>query len=133
SEAAHTTYESCENKGKAFWWMMAKLAGWGKKVDDCDYNQDGIINEEDIKEKYKDIILEYYNWSRECWWPMKECADFNQDGIINHLDIVEKCLNLYGQYSNWVHNCDLRENIGLELLEFKKLERLIKDYQKQNS
>ena len=27
-EAAHTTYESCENKGRAFWWLMARIAGW---------------------------------------------------------------------------------------------------------
>jgi len=27
-EAGHTTYESCEQKGKAFWWMMARVAGW---------------------------------------------------------------------------------------------------------
>ncbi|MRR09903.1 hypothetical protein EG831_07505 [bacterium] len=28
NEAAHTTYQSCEVKGRAFWWMMARLAGW---------------------------------------------------------------------------------------------------------
>lgn len=27
-QAGHTTYESCENKAKAFWWLMARLAGW---------------------------------------------------------------------------------------------------------
>lgn len=27
-ETGHTTYESCEQKGKAFWWLMAKIAGW---------------------------------------------------------------------------------------------------------
>lgn len=27
-QAGHTTYESCENKGRAFWWLMARLAGW---------------------------------------------------------------------------------------------------------
>ncbi len=27
-EAAHTTYASCEQKGRAFWWLMATLAGW---------------------------------------------------------------------------------------------------------
>ncbi len=27
-EAGHTTYESCEQKGRAFWWMLAMIAGW---------------------------------------------------------------------------------------------------------
>jgi hypothetical protein len=27
-EAGHTTYESCENKGRAFWWLLARIAGW---------------------------------------------------------------------------------------------------------
>ena len=27
-EAAHTTYISCEQKGRAFWWLVAMLAGW---------------------------------------------------------------------------------------------------------
>jgi len=28
TEVAHTTWESCEQKGKAVWWLMAKLSGW---------------------------------------------------------------------------------------------------------
>jgi hypothetical protein len=27
-EEGHTTYESCENKARAFWWLLARLAGW---------------------------------------------------------------------------------------------------------
>ncbi len=27
-EAGHTTYTSCEQKGRAFWWLVAMLAGW---------------------------------------------------------------------------------------------------------
>lgn len=28
NQSGHTTYESCEQKGKAVWWMVARLAGW---------------------------------------------------------------------------------------------------------
>jgi len=31
-EAAHTTYTSCEQKGRAFWWLVAMLAGWNVPV-----------------------------------------------------------------------------------------------------
>ena len=27
-EAGQTTYESCENKGAALWWLLALTAGW---------------------------------------------------------------------------------------------------------
>lgn len=31
-EAAHTTYSSCEQKGRAFWWLVACIAGWNAPV-----------------------------------------------------------------------------------------------------
>ena len=27
-QAGHTTFESCRNKAGAFWWMLARMAGW---------------------------------------------------------------------------------------------------------
>ena len=29
-EDNHTTFESCENKGRAVWWMLARIAGWSQ-------------------------------------------------------------------------------------------------------
>ncbi len=31
-DLGHTTYESCENKAGAAWWMLAKIAGWDAVV-----------------------------------------------------------------------------------------------------
>ncbi len=27
-EAGHTTFQSCKNKARAFWWLLARIAGW---------------------------------------------------------------------------------------------------------
>ncbi len=35
-ESGHTTYESCEQKGRAVWWMMAVIAGWPGGVSGTD-------------------------------------------------------------------------------------------------
>ena len=32
NESGHTTYSSCEQKGRAVWWMAAKLAGWNDQT-----------------------------------------------------------------------------------------------------
>jgi len=49
-DCAHSHCLNCQRKGKAFWWMMAKLAGWGASsttttiVNPNDYDGDGILN-----------------------------------------------------------------------------------------
>jgi len=48
SECDHTTYESCEQKAKAVWWMLAALAGWDQTAVaftsfDCRYTGRGVL------------------------------------------------------------------------------------------
>ena len=38
-QSGHTTYSSCENKGRALWWLLARIAGWGASRND--FNGDG--------------------------------------------------------------------------------------------
>jgi FlgD Ig-like domain len=41
-DAEHTSYESCEQKGRAAWWMMAMLSGWTPTTDVGDGSGDGV-------------------------------------------------------------------------------------------
>ena len=52
-DCAHSQCLNCQRKGKAFWWMMAKLAGWGTTsttttiADPNDLDGDGVLNAAD--------------------------------------------------------------------------------------
>jgi len=44
-ELAHTTVESCVQKGRALWWMVAVLSGWSSSVDESSWGS--------IKRRYR--------------------------------------------------------------------------------
>ncbi|MCX5753045.1 MAG: T9SS type A sorting domain-containing protein [Candidatus Krumholzibacteria bacterium] len=43
NDAEHTSYASCEQKGRAAWWMMAVLAGWSARTDVGDDESDDPV------------------------------------------------------------------------------------------
>lgn len=103
-ECNHTTSLSCENKGKALWWLLARIAGWGQTG--CDFNQDGVLNAQDFIDKQKSIIQKFERWEDECWYQRKDCGDFNKDGNIDENDREEKYLSLMKKLESWGKNCN---------------------------
>lgn len=77
-QAGHTTYESCEQKGRAVWWMLARIAGWNPSVREnqspvANAGPDRTVNEGvmvtlDGSNSYdQDGTIVSYYWIQETW------------------------------------------------------------------
>ncbi|MCD4729138.1 MAG: hypothetical protein K8R74_00950 [Bacteroidales bacterium] len=57
-QAGHTSYENCEHKGMAVWWMMAKLAGWHEGISlDIKVFLEGSFNGTDMNTDLTDLTI----------------------------------------------------------------------------
>ncbi len=81
NDAGHTTYESCEQKGKAVWWMMARIAGWQDSViagdfirSDADANSSVMLDDA--------IYILQYKFAGGDPPLCMDAADANDDGSV---------------------------------------------------
>ena len=86
---AHSRALNCNLKGRAFWWMLARIAGWpGPQLGDLDCS--GSVNGLDIDAFVLALISSPPNYT-EYYAVYPNCdvnrADCNGDGSINSLDI----------------------------------------------
>lgn len=104
---AHSHSLNCDLKGRAFWWMMARLAGWEGDV--CDCNGDGYVDRLDLLEKQEEVFQELEDWMRDCWNPMHDCADINGDSVIDSTDLQEKQKQVSQKLREWMESCGFQK------------------------
>ena len=103
SSCAHSHCFNCYQKGKAFWYMMAKLAGWedgsasptsppSSCTPPCHFGNalraNGTCDNDINMSDYATWFREFFNNETTLY------ADFNQDGIVNRDDLpqwINKC------------------------------------------
>ena len=78
---AHSRALNCNLKGRAVWWMLARIAGWnGPSQDGCagDLNCDGIVDFDDIDPFVSALGCDDGDpncWSGPCAWLNGDCND----------------------------------------------------------
>ena len=82
---AHSQSLNCDLKGRAFWWMMARLAGW-PGVLPGDVNCDGSINSFDI-DPFVLAMTDADGFAAAYPQCSRFNADCNADGAIDSFDI----------------------------------------------
>jgi len=82
---AHSHCFNCYQKGKAFWWLMARMTGWSSEIDPpgCgDVNHDNLVNVLDI------IFLIDFKFNGGSAPDPMEIGDVDLNGQVNILDII---------------------------------------------
>jgi len=70
-----------------------------------DFNGDGVVNRNDLNEKYRKVKDELSQWVRDCWSPKKDCGDYTGNGRVTVTDWVEKYSDMTQELNDWIRDC----------------------------
>lgn len=104
---AHSQYLNCIMKSRAFWTLLAKMAGWDTEA--CDADGDGTLTGADLAFRRENMEDEFAIWVEDCWEENKACADFNSDGSIDVLDKDQKYQALLQEFTDWTRRCGFKK------------------------
>ena len=82
-DCAHSRALNCNLKGRAFWWMMARLAGWPGPATQGDCDDDGDVDLADFL-----IFQTCYTGPGGPLTPGCECVDFDGDDDVDLQDFL---------------------------------------------
>jgi len=105
-ECGHATFESCENKARALWWLLARIVE-ERMPESCDANGDGLEDARDLAAMQSMLQGEFLAWDRDCWALRQPCADFNGDGLVDEADRSAKNQSLLNRKIAWMQVCGL--------------------------
>ena len=87
---AHSHCFNCWQKGRVWWLLMARIAGWTfEDIPDYDINDDEVVNLLDIL-----FLIEYYYQGGPAPDPLDR-GDFDDDGDVDMMDIVQLVEYIY--------------------------------------
>jgi len=91
NEAGHTTYESCEQKGRAVWWMMARLAEWDPGITTTTTVSPTITTVEEPPCPIEEIYGEYSEAT--------ELLRYFRDNLLSETTEGQELIRLYYKWS----------------------------------
>lgn len=85
--------------------LNVTVLGSGSESCKADWNDDGVIDDNDRTARKKSGDEAFKDWKKNCWLKKSECGDVNGDGSVDKSDLSEKRKATDGEFRSWKTKC----------------------------